>query len=57
MQASECSVTGYLLDLKMYTGKDLSGNTIYHLGEDVVLKLARGFEGWDYCVFFDNFSV
>jgi len=48
-----CSVTGYCLAVSLYEGKD--GSTGQSLGERVVNKLIEGYEGFGYCLFFDNF--
>jgi hypothetical protein len=50
-----CSFTGYCLALSLYEGKD--GSTGQSLGERVVNKLIEGYEGFGYCLFFDNFFL
>lgn len=51
-----CGVTGYCLGMNLYEGKEESCvNSRCSLGERVVIKLAEAFEGFGYCLFFDNF--
>jgi hypothetical protein len=50
-----CATTGYCLGMSLYEGADQSRNKNILLGEFVVNKLSCGFEGFFYCLFFDNF--
>lgn len=54
--AITCAVTGFLLGLEVYQGKDNNNQAqAGTLGEKVVLGLSYAFQGFGYCLFFDRF--
>lgn len=50
-----CSVTGFMVFFDIYEGKKEVRGKEETLGEHVVLGLAKAFEGFGYCLFFDRF--